>query len=93
MNQTDKLSGVENAQGQDVGDGIFILKDSFTHDPHAWYVQVGARVSDGYDGSCAGGPIESVHDNWFEILRTERLDSRRRPRLCWPSFSPALPTL
>ena len=76
MNQTDKLSGVENAQGQDVGDGIFILKDSFTHDPHAWYVQVGARVSDGYDGSCAGGPIESVHDNWFEILRTERLDSR-----------------
>ena len=33
MNQTDKLSGVENAQGQDVGDGIFILKDSFTHDP------------------------------------------------------------
>lgn len=76
MNQTDKLSGVENAQGQDVGDGIFILKDSFTHDPDAWYVQVGARVSDGYDGSCAGGPIESVHDNWFEILRTERLDSR-----------------
>ena len=76
MNQTDKLSGVENAQGQDVGDGIFILKDSFTHDPHAWYVQVGARVSDGYDGRCAGGPIESVHDNWFEILRTERLDSR-----------------
>lgn len=76
MNQTDKLSGVENTQGQDVGDGIFILKDSFTHDPHAWYVQVGARVSDGYDGSCAGGPIESVHDNWFEILRTERLDSR-----------------
>ena len=76
MNQTNKLSGVENAQGQDVGDGIFILKDSFTHDPHAWYVQVGARVSDGYDGSCAGGPIESVHDNWFEILRTERLDSR-----------------
>ena len=76
MNQTDKLSGVENAQGQDVGDGIFILKDSFTHDPAAWYVQVGARVSDGYDGSCAGGPIESVHDNWFEILRTERLDSR-----------------
>ena len=59
-----------------MGDGIFILKDSFTHDPHAWYVQVGARVSDGYDGSCAGGPIESVHDNWFEILRTERLDSR-----------------
>lgn len=39
MNQTDKLSGVENAQGQDVGDGIFILKDSFTHDPHAWYVR------------------------------------------------------
>ena len=76
MNQTDKLSGVENTQGQDVGDGIFILKDSFTHDPDAWYVQVGARVSDGYDGSCAGGPIESVHDNWFEILRTERLDSR-----------------
>ena len=76
MNQTDKLSGVENAQGQDVGDGIFILKDSFTHDPDAWYVQVGARVSDGYDGRCAGGPIESVHDNWFEILRTERLDSR-----------------
>ena len=76
MNQADKLSGVENAQGQDVGDGIFILKDSFTHDPDAWYVQVGARVSDGYDGSCAGGPIESVHDNWFEILRTERLDSR-----------------
>ena len=76
MNQTDKLSGVENAQGQDVGDGIFILKDSFTHDPDAWYVQVGARVSDGYDGSCARGPIESVHDNWFEILRTERLDSR-----------------
>lgn len=76
MNQTDKLSGVENAQGQDVGDGIFILKDSFAHDPDAWYVQVGARVSDGYDGSCAGGPIESVHDNWFEILRTERLDSR-----------------
>lgn len=76
MNQTDKLSGVENAQGQDVGDGIFILKDSFTRDPDAWYVQVGARVSDGYDGSCAGGPIESVHDNWFEILRTERLDSR-----------------
>lgn len=76
MNQTDKLSGVENAQGQDVGDGIFILKDSFTHDPDAWYVQGGARVSDGYDGSCAGGPIESVHDNWFEILRTERLDSR-----------------
>ena len=37
---------------------------------------MGARVSDGYDGSCAGGPIESVHDNWFEILRTERLDSR-----------------
>ena len=35
MNQTDKLSGVENAQGQDVGDGIFILKDSFTHDPDA----------------------------------------------------------
>ena len=28
VNQTDKLSGVENAQGQDVGDGIFILKDS-----------------------------------------------------------------
>ena len=76
MNQTDKLSGVENAQGQDVGDGIFILKESFTHDPDAWDVQVGARVSDGYDGSCAGGPIESVHDNWFEILRTERLDSR-----------------
>ena len=76
MNQTDTLSGVEHAQGQDVGDGICILKDSFTHDPDAWYVQVGARVSDGYDGSCAGGPIESVHDNWFEILRTERLDSR-----------------
>ena len=30
--------------------------------------------------------MESVHDNWFEILCTERLDSREEPRLCWPSF-------
>lgn len=93
MNQTDKLSGVENAQGQDVGDGIFILKDSFTHDPDAWYVQVGARVSDGYDGSCAGGPIESVHDNWFEILRTERLTAGGGRGSAGPASVPALPTL
>ena len=76
MNKNEKLKGVVSEAGNDVGDGIFILKDSFTHDPDAWYVQVGAHVKDGYDGSVAGGPIEAVHKDWFEVIRTERLSSK-----------------
>ena len=76
MNKNEKLKGVVSEAGNDVGDGIFILKDSFTHDPDAWYVQVGAHVKDGYDGSVAGGPIEAVHKDWFEVIRTERLGSK-----------------
>lgn len=92
MNQTDKLSGVENAQGQDVGDGIFILKDSFTHDPDAWYVQVGARVSDGYDGAAPEAPLRASMTIGLRSSVPSAWTAGRRPRLCWPSFSPEPPT-
>lgn len=57
-------------------DGLALELDSYVHDPDGWYVQVGARVHDSYSGECAGGPVERVHRDWFEILRTVRLNSR-----------------
>lgn len=60
----------------ELAEGLMLDLDSYVHDPDGWYVQVGAWVHDGYDGECAGGPVERVHQDWFEVLRTVRLSSR-----------------
>ena len=70
----------ETTKGYDVNKGFVIAKDCFVNDPDVWYVQVGAHVLDDYDGCVYGtadngnftsGPVEAVHDNWSEIIRTE----------------------
>ena len=68
LNRTSVLS--------ELADGLELPLDSYVHDPDGWYVQVGARVHDGYSGACAGGPVEQIHQPWFEILRTTRLESQ-----------------
>lgn len=57
-------------------EGLVLDLDSYVHDPDVWYVQVGARVQDGYPGACAGGPVEQIHRDWFELLRTAPLSGR-----------------
>ena len=91
QNPSEYFKGLKNIDGEDLSKGFVIEKDAYVHDPDHWYVQLCVHVMDGYTGniqdgtytaedgteiSYSGGPVESLQgDGWFEVIRTERLDS------------------
>lgn len=90
LNPSDAFVGQYNRKGEDMSLGFNINKDSHVHDPNGWFVQISVHVDDDYDGTVnydtnfykgyaekwTSGPIESVHKDWVEIMRTGRLDSK-----------------
>ncbi|MDO5377444.1 MAG: MBL fold metallo-hydrolase [Clostridia bacterium] len=84
LNPSEYFEGLTNIDGEDLSEGFVIEKDAYVHDPDGWYVQLCVHVNDGYTGNIVtgdpeipSGPVESLQgDGWFEVLRTERLNSR-----------------
>lgn len=84
LNPSPYFEGLTNLDSEDLGEGFVIEKDAYVHDPDGWYVQLCVHVKDGYTGNIntgdpeiPSGPVESLQgDGWFEIIRTERLDSK-----------------
>ncbi|MGE4354348.1 MAG: MBL fold metallo-hydrolase [Oscillospiraceae bacterium] len=102
MNPNEAFAGQTNCYGFDVANGFLIDKDSYTHDPDGWYVQIVGNVLDDYNGgvynddnwyddyasSWSSGPIEkSITPDWVEVLRTVRLDSEEEAKALLATIS------
>ena len=68
QNQNEALAGIQNIYGWDLANGMSVDRDSYSHDPNGWYVQVVANVSDDY----VGGVYFSTDD----ATRYAELDNR-----------------
>jgi hypothetical protein len=60
MNKNEKFKGQKNIYGFDLSQGFVTDKDSYTHDPEGWYVQVNCNVLDRYDGGV------DYETNWYK---------------------------
>ncbi|MCE1195307.1 MBL fold metallo-hydrolase, partial [bacterium] len=85
QNSNPLLNGVYNSNGDNLGDGVIITRDGYMHDPDKWFLQISARVKDGYRGELTNltgalnGPVESLFGkDWYEILRTVYFDSKEK---------------
>lgn len=77
---SEKLHGVYDIYGNDLGNGILQKRDAYVHDPDAWYLQIAMRVDDDYAGAftdlvdASNGPVEClIGENWFELNRTQAM--------------------
>lgn len=50
QNQNEALAGIQNIYGWDLSNGMSVDRDSYSHDPNGWYVQIVADVNDDYVG-------------------------------------------
>jgi len=50
QNQNAALAGIQNIYGWDLSKGMSVDRDSYSHDPNGWYVQIVADVNDDYIG-------------------------------------------
>ena len=50
QNKNSNLAGIKNIYGWDISNGLSVDRDSYSHDPNGWYVQVVAKVDDDYAG-------------------------------------------
>ena len=50
QNANEALAGITNIYGWDLSNGMSVDRDSYSHDPNGWYVQVVADVNDDYVG-------------------------------------------
>lgn len=92
MKTNDVAIGIADANWNLVK-GFAFAKDGFVYDPDKWYVQIGARVNDDYDGNVysnqgineglkfTSGPVESFRENWCELLRTEAMSKEEAEQL------------
>jgi hypothetical protein len=60
INKNEKFAGQKNIYGFDLSKGFVTDKDSYTHDPDGWYVQVICNVLDNYDGGV------NYDTNWYK---------------------------
>lgn len=60
LNKTPLFANQKNVYGFSLDKGFLIDKDSCTHDPDGWYIQVICRVNDGYDGGV------NYDTNWYK---------------------------
>ncbi|MGI6029084.1 MAG: S-layer homology domain-containing protein [Candidatus Heteroscillospira sp.] len=91
VGSVDAELGYTGVPGQNLNNGFSFAKDGNTHDPDAWYVQIGAHVMDDYDGNVYGaanngnfpsGPVDSIHgEGWSEIIRTEAMTKEQAEAL------------
>lgn len=76
QNKNEALNGIINYKDEDMGEGIVINTDSYVHDPEGWYIQFSVKVDDDYNGTIPSGPVEAIRENWSEVIRTARLNSK-----------------
>lgn len=60
LNKSPLFANQKSLYGFSLDQGFVIDKDSYTHDPDGWYVQVVTTVRDGYDGGV------NYDTNWFK---------------------------
>mgnify|MGYP003772302345 FL=1 len=60
LNKNDLFAGQKNIYGFNIDEGFLIDKDSCTHDPDGWYIQVVCKVRDSYDGGV------DYETNWYK---------------------------
>ena len=77
---SDKLNGVLDIYGNNLGNGILQKRDAYVHDPDAWYLQIAMHVDDDYAGEfrnlegATNGPVECLMgEGWFELNRTQAM--------------------
>ena len=58
INANPLFEGVKNLAGEDLSNGILCIRDGYVHNPETWYVQVGMRVDDDYNGELTNLPNE-----------------------------------
>lgn len=73
----ENLAGIENIYGWDLSNGLSVDRDSYSHDPNGWYVQIVGHVDDDYVGGLyfseddvakyngLDNPEESYSVNWY----------------------------
>ena len=81
QNPNKALDGIYSSNGDNLGAGFQITRDGYMHDPEKWFIQISVHVDDEYKGlfnslDSGNGPVESIRDDWSEILRTEYFDSK-----------------
>lgn len=77
QNKNEALAGIENIYGWDLSNGMSVDRDSYSHDPNGWYVQLVVDVNDDYVGgvyftaeaaadmAAKDGRAEAYPINWY----------------------------